>query len=75
MIQLSTVFSILSKGHPKLDYPDHTKLLYFLQVPNFPSSHWPITSGWGWAGYLAQVENDDLKENIAHDRFLALSLD
>ena len=74
-IQLSTVFHILSKVRPMTDYPDHRKLLSFLQVPNFPSSHWSVTSGWGWAGYLAQVEKDDLKEKIANARFLALSFD
>jgi len=58
-----------------IDYLDNMKFLSFLQVPKFPSSHWFVTSGWGWAGYLAQVEKDDLKEKIANARFLALSLD
>jgi len=60
-IQLSIVFHILSKGRPMTDYPDQMKFLSFLHVPNFPSSHWSVTSGWEWARYLAQVEIDDLK--------------
>ena len=59
-IQLSTVFHILCKGRPMIDYPDHMKFLSFLHLPNFPSSHWSVTSGWEWERYLAQVENDDL---------------
>jgi hypothetical protein len=74
-IQLSTVFHILSKGRPMTDYPDYMKYLSFLQMPNFPSSHWSLTSGWEWAKYLAQVEKDDMKEKIASARFVSLSLD
>lgn len=74
-IQLSIVFHILSKSHPMTDYLDHMKFLSFHQVLNFPYSHWSVTSGWGWEGYLAQAEKDDFKEKIANARFLALSLD
>jgi hypothetical protein len=74
-IQLSTVFQILSSGRPMTDYPNYMKYLSFLQVSNFPSSHWSVTSGWEWAKYLARVEKDDLKEKIANARFLSLSLD
>ena len=49
--------------------------LFFLQVSNFPSSHWSVTSGWEWEIYLTQVEGDDLKYKITNARFLALSLD
>lgn len=73
-IQLSIVFHILSKGHPMIDYPDHTKFLSFLQVSNFPSSHWSVTNGWKWVRYLAHIEDDDLKQKIANARFLALPL-
>jgi hypothetical protein len=74
-IQLSIVFHILSKGRPMTDYPDYIKYLFFLQMPNFPSSHWSLTSGWEWAKYLAQVENDYMKEKIASARSMSLSLD
>jgi hypothetical protein len=43
------------------DYLDYMKYLSFLQMPNFPSSHWSLMSGWEWAKYLAQVEKDDMK--------------
>jgi hypothetical protein len=74
-IQLSTVFHILSKGHPMTNYPDYMKYLSFLQMPNFPSSHWSLTSGWEWEKYIAQVEKDDMKEKIASARFVSLYLD
>ena len=51
------------------------KYLSFIQVPNFPSSHWSLSSGWEWGQYLVQVEKDDMKENIANATFLSLSLD
>ena len=57
------------------NYPKMTKYLYFIQVPNFPSSHWSLLSGWEWGKYLAQVEKDDMKEKIANATFLTLSLD
>ena len=44
-------------------------------MPNFPSSHWSLTSGWEWEKYLALVEKDDMKEKIASSRFVSLSLD
>ena len=47
-IQLSTIFNLLSNGCPMTDYPKMTKYLSFIQVPNFPSSHWSLSSGWEW---------------------------
>ena len=75
MIHLSIVFHILSYGHPMTYYPKMTKYLSFIQVPNFPSSHWSLLSGWEWGKYLDQVEKGDMKEKIANATFLSLSLD
>jgi hypothetical protein len=74
-MQLSIVFHILSRGRPMTYYPDYKNFISFLEVSNFPSSHWSVTSGWEWEKYLAQVEKDDLKEKIANARFFSLSLD
>ena len=74
-IQLSIVFHILSNGRPMTNYPKMTKYLSFIQVPNFPSSHRSLSSGWEWGKYLAQVEKDDMKEKIENATFLSLSLD
>ena len=54
--QLSTVFHILSRGLPMTDYLDYKNYVSFLDVSNFPSSHWSVMSGWEWGKYLAQVE-------------------
>ena len=67
--QLITVFHILSRGRPMTDYLEYKNYVSFLDVSNFPSSHWFVTSGWEWEKYLAQVEKDDLKEKIANARF------
>jgi hypothetical protein len=74
-IQLRTIFHILSKSLPMMDYLDYMKNLSFLQIPNFSSSRWYLTSGWEWGKYLTQLEKDDMKENIANSRCLSLSLD
>ena len=74
-IQLSTVFHILSNGHPMTYYPKMAKYLFFIQVPNFPTSHCSLSSGSKWGKYLAHVEKDDMKEEIANATFLSLSLD
>ena len=74
-IQLSIVFKILSIGRPMTNYPKMMKYLSFIQVPNFPSSHWSLSSGWEWGKYLAQVEKDDMKEKIENATFLSLFLD
>ena len=55
-MQLSTVFHILSRGLPMTDYLDYKNYVSFLDVSNFPSSHWSVMSGWEWGKYLAQVE-------------------
>jgi hypothetical protein len=73
--QLSIVFHILYKGCLMIDYLDYKKYLSFLQVSNFPSSHWYITSGWEWERYITQVENDSMKEKIANARIFSFSLD
>ena len=75
MTELSTIFHILSRGHPMTDYPEYKNYLSFLDVSNFPSSHWSIMSNSEWAKYLDQVEKDDLKEKIANSIFFSLSLD
>ena len=54
------------------DYPDYNNYVYFLDASNFPSSHWSVTSGWEWEKYLAQLEKDDLKENIANAIFFTI---
>jgi hypothetical protein len=72
-MKLSTIFQILSKGHSMKNYPNYMKYLSFLQVSNFPFSHSSIMSAWEWERYVAQVENDDMKENIVNARFLSLS--
>ena len=69
MIQLSIVFHILSNGRPITDYPTMTKYLSFIQVQNFPSSRWSLSSGWEWGKYIAQVEKDHMKEKIAKGKF------
>ena len=46
------------------DCPEYKNYVSFLDVSNFPSSHWSVTSGWEWEKYLAQVEKYYLKENI-----------
>ena len=67
--QLSIVFHILSRGRPMTYYPDYKNYVSFLDISNFPSSHWSVTNGWEWEKYLAQVEKDDLKEKIANASF------
>ena len=57
------------------NYPDYKNYVSFLEVSNFPSSHWFLMSGWEWEIYLCQVEKDDLKEKIANAGFFSLSLD
>ena len=57
------------------NYPNYQNYVSFLEVSNFPSSHWFVTSGWEWTKYLAQVEKDDLKEKIANAIFFSLYLD
>ena len=74
-MQLSTVFHLLSNGRPMIDYPKMRKYLSFIQVPNFPSSHWSLSSGCEWGKYLAQVEMTDMKQNIANDTFFSLYMD
>ena len=51
------------------DHLDYNNYVSFLDASNFPSSHWSVTSGWECEKYLAQVEKDDLKENIANANF------
>ena len=57
------------------DYPYYKNYVSFLEVSNFLSSHWPVTSGWEWEKYLAQVEKDDLKEIIVNSLFVSQYLD
>ena len=57
------------------DYPYYKNYVSFLEVLNFPSSCWSITSDWEWEKYVAQVKKDDLKEKIEKPYLFSLYLD
>ena len=44
-IQFSTLFQILSHGHPMVDYCESQHLLRYLNVKNVPKKHWYKTVG------------------------------
>jgi len=75
VVQLSTIFSIMMRGRPMNDYPEYKKLLSFHEVPNFPNSHWSVSSGWEWATYMSEVIKEDLREIVNRSQFISLSLD
>lgn len=57
------------------DYPEYKELLSFHGVPNFPNSHWSVSSGWEWATYMSEVIKEDLREIVNRSQFISLSLD
>ena len=75
VFQLSTIFSIMMRGWPMNDYPEYKELLSFHGVPNFPNSHWSISSGWEWATYMSEVIKEDLSEIVNLSNYICLSLD
>lgn len=55
-VQLATLFNLLSRGSPMIDYSDIARLLIFPIVPSYLATHWSVNSGCDLTSCLAEVE-------------------
>jgi hypothetical protein len=47
-----------------INYESMCKLLHFLNVKNFPKTHWSNTSGWEMASYKHDLVVDKIESSI-----------
>jgi hypothetical protein len=74
-VQFSTLFQILSHGHPMVDYCESQHLLRYLNVKNVPKKHWCETSGWEMSEHIEVVVLDALRKLIRNYTIFSLSVD
>ena len=66
---MSTIIHIIKLGRPMKDYVHYKDFLNFLSIPKFPSSHWPINSGWVFLKHMDEVVRKELGERIKNSDF------
>jgi hypothetical protein len=74
-VQLSTLFSILCDGRPMPEYVAREKLYEFLNVPDHPSMHWSIGSGWLMSNHIWDLVKKKMIEMIKAANFIAITAD
>jgi hypothetical protein len=66
---------MLAKGRPMTNFESMSKLLYFLDVKNFPKTHWLNTNGWEMASYMHDLVVNKIETLVEATRFISLSCD
>jgi hypothetical protein len=66
---------MLVKGKPMTNYESMNKLLHFLDVKNFPKTHWSNTNGWEMASYMHELVFNKTKSLVESVKFISFSND
>jgi hypothetical protein len=74
-VQLSTLFSILCDGRPMPEYVACAKLYEFFNVPDHPTMHWSIGSGWLMPNHIWDFVKKRMIEMIKATNFIAITAD
>jgi hypothetical protein len=74
-VQFSTIFQVLSHGHPMCDFEPEQYLLRHLKVKNVPRKHWSETSGWEMGEHLHGCVLAALKAVVQSARIISISAD
>ena len=72
-VQFATVFSLLCSGRPMTEFVERFDL--FLGLPDLPTSHWSIGSGWIMAAHIYDFVKKQQSAMIQASNFIALSVD
>jgi len=75
LVQFSTCFHMLVEGRPMIDFESMNKLVHFLDVKNFPKTHWSNTSGWEMASCMHDLVVNKTKTFVEVVRFISHSYD
>jgi hypothetical protein len=57
------------------NYESMSKLLHFLDVKNFPKTHWSNTSGWEMASCMHESVFNKTKSLVESGKFISFSND
>ena len=74
-VQFTTVFFLLCSGWPMTEFVERFDLFKFLGLPDFPTSHWSIGSGWIMAMHIYDFVKKQQSAMIQTSNFIALSAD
>jgi len=75
IVQLATIYQILSAGRPMLEYEERQALYTFLNVPNLPRMHWSDSSAWQMAESMYCQVKEVIKRKISTAHFVAITCD
>jgi hypothetical protein len=66
---------MLVKGRPMIDYKNKSKLLHFVDVKNFPKTHWSNIVGWEMTTCMHVLVVNKTKSLFEDARLIFLSYD
>jgi len=66
---------MVSKAKPMIDYENMSKLLQFLDVKDFPKTHWSNSIGWEMANYMHELVVKKTRDLVQVAKFISFSYD
>jgi hypothetical protein len=75
LVQFSTLFHVLKRGRPMVEFEQLRELLQHLQTWHMPHKHWSDVNGWEMAHHLHLQVLRALKEHVQQAQFVAISCD
>jgi len=66
---------MVSKGKPMIDHENMGKLLQFLDVKDFPKTHWSNLVGWEMVSYMHELVVKKTRDFIQATKSISLSCD
>ncbi len=75
LVQFDVYFFMVSKGKPMIDYENMNKLLQFLDVKDFPKTHWYNLVGWEMVSYMHEIMVKKTRGFIQVAKSISLSCD
>jgi hypothetical protein len=75
LVQFTSIFSLLSKGKPMIDYEDFKPLFEFLKLRSIPKKHWTNGVGWEMSEHIKNEVKKASKTIIQNAKFVSLKCD
>ncbi len=75
MVQFVVYFLVVFEGKPMTYYENMNTLLRFLDVKDFPRTHWSNSIGWEMASYMHELVVKKTRDLVQIAKSISLSCD
>lgn len=73
LVQFTLIFSLMILDHPMTDFEAMRVMLQELGVPNCPTAHWSVDSGWEMADSMFHIVQLQTREKAFYCHFIPVS--